>query len=180
MPKTTVITGGTIVTDYGEFRADLIMKGEEIAGIVSDASDIDHADQIDATGLLVMPGGIDPHTHFREPEEFTKEGFATGGAGAAAGGITTVIEMPQADPTTVTMIPRARASAIRRRATDEAQWQIWTQQLVSWANSNAVLTAAASTMGGTESACASGSVRPCLRTRSIPARTMPSFSACSP
>ena len=102
MPKTTVITGGTIVTDYGEFRADLIMKGEEIAGIVSDASDIDHADQIDATGLLVMPGGIDPHTHFREPEEFTKEGFATGGAGAAAGGITTVVEMPQADPTTVT------------------------------------------------------------------------------
>ena len=102
MPKTTVISGGTIVTDYGEFRADLVMKGEEIAGIVSDASDIDHADQIDATGLLVMPGGIDPHTHFREPEEFTKEGFSTGGAGAAAGGITTVIEMPQADPTTVT------------------------------------------------------------------------------
>jgi len=102
MPKTTVITGGTIVTDYGEFRADLVMKGEEIAGIVSDASDIDHADQIDATGLLVMPRGIDPHTHFREPEEFTNEGFTTGGAGAAAGGITTVIEMPQADPTTVT------------------------------------------------------------------------------
>ena len=102
MPKTTVIAGGTIVTDYGEFRADLVIKGEQIAGIVSDASEIDHVDRIDASGLLVMPGGTDTPTHGREPEEFTKEGFTTGGAGAAAGGITTVVEMPQADPTTVT------------------------------------------------------------------------------
>jgi allantoinase len=102
MPKTIVITGGTIVTDTGEFRADLVIKGEQIAGIVADSSEIDYADRIDAKGLLVLPGGIDPHTHFREPEEFTKEGFTTGGAGAAAGGITTVIEMPQADPTTIT------------------------------------------------------------------------------
>lgn len=102
MPRTTVIAGGTVVTDYGEFRADVIINGEHIAGIVADSSDISYADRIDATGLLVLPGGIDPHTHFREPEEFTKEGFATGGAGAAAGGITTVVEMPQADPTTIT------------------------------------------------------------------------------
>ena len=101
MAKTTVITGGTIVTDTGEFRADLVINGERIAGIVADGGDIQYADRIDATGLLVMPGGIDPHTHFREPDEFTLEGFTSGSLGAAAGGITTVIEMPQADPTTI-------------------------------------------------------------------------------
>lgn len=124
MPRTTVITGGTVVTDYGEFRADVIINGEQIAGIVSDSSDINYADRIDATGLLVMPGGIDPHTHFREPEEFTKEGFTTGGAGAAAGGITTVVEMPQADPTTITADQLdAKAEQISRTGiVDMALW----------------------------------------------------------
>ena len=83
MAKTTVITGGTIVTDTGEFRADLVINGERIAGIVADGGDIQYADRIDATGLLVMPGGIDPHTHFREPDEFTLEGFTSGSLGAA-------------------------------------------------------------------------------------------------
>ena len=102
MTKTTIVLGGTVVTPATKFRADLIIIGERIAGIVTDASDIAADERIDATGLLVMPGGIDIHTHFREPEEFTKEGFTTGGQGAAAGGVTTVVEMPQADPTTIT------------------------------------------------------------------------------
>ena len=101
MTKTVIVTGGTIVTPAAKFRADLIIIGERIAGIVTDAHEIAADEHIDAAGLLVMPGGIDIHTHFREPEEFTKEGFTTGSQGAAAGGITTVIEMPQADPTTI-------------------------------------------------------------------------------
>jgi allantoinase len=101
MAKTTVIAGGTIVTDTGEYRADLVINGDRISGIVADGNDIPYADRIDATGLLVMPGAIDPHTHFREPDEFTQEGFTSGSLGAAAGGVTTVIEMPQADPTTI-------------------------------------------------------------------------------
>ena len=101
MPRTTIIEGGTIVTPETSFRADLIITGERISGIVSDARGMLADERINATGHLVIPGGIDVHTHFREPEEFTKEGFTTGSHAAAAGGITTVIEMPQADPTTV-------------------------------------------------------------------------------
>jgi allantoinase len=102
MPRTTIIEGGTIVTHEIQMRADLIISDERISGIVSDARGIFGDKRIDATGKLVLPGGIDAHTHFREPEEFTKEGFTTGSHGAAAGGITTVVEMPQADPTTIT------------------------------------------------------------------------------
>jgi allantoinase len=101
MPRTTIIEGGMIVTPDTQMRADLIITGERVAGIVADARGMLADERIDATGKLILPGGIDVHTHFREPEEFTKEGFTTGSHGAAAGGITTVIEMPQADPTTI-------------------------------------------------------------------------------
>lgn len=101
MPRTIIIEGGTIVTPEAQFRADLIMTGERISGIVADARGMLADERVDAGGRLVLPGGIDVHTHFREPEEFTKEGFTTGSHGAAAGGITSVVEMPQADPTTI-------------------------------------------------------------------------------
>lgn len=103
MSDTVVIEGGTVVTHDGQFRADVVIANERVSSLTLDASDIEADHRIDATGLLVLPGGIDVHTHFREPEEFTKEGFFSGGQGAAAGGITTVIEMPQADPTTITV-----------------------------------------------------------------------------
>jgi allantoinase len=120
----TVITGGLIVTDYGRFRADLVIDGERIGAITSDASDLAAEHHIDATGLWVLPGGIDAHTHFREPEIDTKEGFTTGGAGAAAGGITTVIEMPQAGPTTTSAaLFRAKRDRIGQSAiVDTALW----------------------------------------------------------
>lgn len=101
MPRTIIIEGGIIVTHETQQRADLIITGERISGIVADARGIYADERIDATGNLVLPGGIDVHTHFREPEEFTKEGFTYGSHGAAAGGITSVVEMPQADPTTI-------------------------------------------------------------------------------
>ncbi|HYI16077.1 MAG TPA: allantoinase AllB [Thermomicrobiales bacterium] len=94
-----VIHGGTIVTSDGPVRADLILRGEQIAGIVADASDIEAAERIDATGLVVVPGGVDVHTHFRDPDPNMVEGFETGTRGALAGGITTAVEMPQAAPT---------------------------------------------------------------------------------
>src|SRR6188768_143134 len=124
MADALVVEGGTVVTHDTVYRADLVIRDERIVAITSDSSDIEASARIDATGLLVLPGGIDPHTHFREPEEFTREGFATGGAGAAAGGITTVVEMPQADPTTVTAEQlRAKIEQIAKSSiVDMALW----------------------------------------------------------
>ncbi|MFW6075192.1 MAG: dihydroorotase, partial [Chloroflexota bacterium] len=102
MSDTKVIGGGTIVTADGPIRADIVVRGEMIAALTSDAGDIEGAEYIDATGLVVLPGGIDVHTHFRVPDPRDVEGFDYGSRGALAGGITTAIEMPQATPTATT------------------------------------------------------------------------------
>lgn len=96
------IVGGTIVTTDGPVRADLVIEGERIAAITSEAEPRDDADVIDADGLVVVPGGVDVHTHFRVPDPRMVEGFDTGSQAALAGGITTAIEMPQAAPTATT------------------------------------------------------------------------------
>jgi allantoinase len=75
---------------------------------------------IDATGLSVLPGVVDPHVHFNEPGPRTDwEGWATGSAALAAGGVTTALEMPlNANPPTTTVAAFdakvAAASAVSR------------------------------------------------------------------
>ncbi len=59
-------------------------------------------DIIDCKGKFVMPGIIDPHVHFREPGMTHKEDFLTGSMAAAAGGITTFLDMPNTLPPTAT------------------------------------------------------------------------------
>jgi dihydroorotase len=56
------------------------------------------AEEIDARGLVVAPGLIDLHVHFREPGQSHKETIGTGAAAAAAGGFTTVVCMPNTNP----------------------------------------------------------------------------------
>ena len=100
--KVTVIHGGTVVTSDGPVRADLVIRGETIAAITEDAGDIQGAERIDAGGQIVVPGGVDVHTHFREPDPRNVEGFETGSMAALAGGVTSAVEMPQAAPTSST------------------------------------------------------------------------------
>jgi allantoinase len=52
------------------------------------------AEEVDATGLLLLPGVLDAHVHFNEPGRTDWEGWKTGSQGAAAGGVTTVCDMP--------------------------------------------------------------------------------------
>jgi len=63
---------------------------------------------VDAHGNFVMPGAIDPHVHFDEPGFTFREDFASGSAGAAAGGITTVIDMPDTSLPPVTNLEALR------------------------------------------------------------------------
>ena len=72
MPGRTIVHGGLVVADYGRFRADLVLDGERIVAITTDASDLQAAERIDAGGRWVLPGGIDVHTHFREPDAETR------------------------------------------------------------------------------------------------------------
>jgi allantoinase len=72
-------------------------------------------EEIDATGLIVMPGVIDAHVHFNEPGRTEWEGWATGSRAAVAGGVTTVCDMPlNSYPPVVT----ADAFEAKRRAAE--------------------------------------------------------------
>lgn len=72
---------------------------------------------IDGSDSLVLPGAIDPHTHFREPGQARKEGIRNGSRAALKGGVTTVLDMPNNRPpiTTETRLV-AKAARFRREA----------------------------------------------------------------
>ncbi|MDL5362100.1 dihydroorotase [Halalkalicoccus sp. NIPERK01] len=76
---------------------DVRVEGERIAAVGSLGGDPD----VDAAGKLLMPGAIDAHVHFREPGFPHKETWETGSRSAAAGGVTTVADQPNTDPTTI-------------------------------------------------------------------------------
>ena len=89
----TLIKNGTVVKATGSLRADVLIEGERIAA-VGPALDTAGHEMIDATGLLVMPGGIDVHTHLDMPFGGTTsaDDYRTGTQAAAVGGTTTVID----------------------------------------------------------------------------------------
>lgn len=119
-----VISGGVIVTETDQFRADIVIDDERIAAIVADSDGIDGDEHLDATDLLILPGVIDTRVSFREPDAQSTEGYASGGRAAAAGGTTTVIDLPQGTPTArAPQTLAAKQQRIRQSAiTDVALW----------------------------------------------------------
>jgi dihydropyrimidinase len=96
----TLIRGGTVVDAESSYRADVLVSGETIAAI-GEAIDVPAGTQVvDAGGLLVMPGGIDPHTHMQLPFMGTvaSDDFHTGTAAGLAGGTTSIIDFVIPNP----------------------------------------------------------------------------------
>ena len=88
-----IIKNGQVALADGVLvSADIRADGGRIAEIRVDLSGDDQ--EIDAQGLYVLPGGIDPHVHFDDPGYTHREDFYHGSCAAASGGITTVIDMP--------------------------------------------------------------------------------------
>lgn len=92
-----IIAGGMVHTPEGPREVDVHVDGERIAGLEA-WSHPGGEDVIDATGLLVLPGAVDAHVHGRDPGFPDKETFETLTAAAAAGGVTTVLDMPNTLP----------------------------------------------------------------------------------
>ena len=95
-----LIKGGTVVTAEQTFRADVFCTGGKISGIGEQLDAPAGCEIIDAGGLYVMPGGIDPHTHMQLPFMGTvaSEDFYTGTAAGLAGGTTMIIDFVIPDP----------------------------------------------------------------------------------
>lgn len=88
-----LIKNGRIITAVDDYHADVYVEGEKIAVIGRDL-DVQADTVIDASGRLVLPGGIDPHTHFDMPFGGTvsADDFESGTKAAAFGGTTTIID----------------------------------------------------------------------------------------
>ena len=88
-----LIKNGTLITDSETFEADVLIEGETIKQIGNNLQD-PNAEIIDATGKLIMPGGIDPHVHLDLPMYGTvsSDDHYTGHKAAAFGGTTTVMD----------------------------------------------------------------------------------------
>lgn len=99
-----IVRNGTLVLPWGAQQADLAVAAGRIAAIGATAAD--EADTVlDARGLHVLPGIIDPHVHFRDSGQghvdASGETMETGTRGAVLGGVTTVFDMPNTQPSLV-------------------------------------------------------------------------------
>jgi dihydropyrimidinase len=115
-----LIKNGTLITASATFPADILVEGEKIAQ-VGTKLDAPGAEVIEATGKLVLPGGVDPHTHFDLPMFGTvsSDDHYTGHKAAAFGGTTTVIDfVPQDKPTLKESVEIWRAKADPKAAID--------------------------------------------------------------
>src|SRR5436190_19523877 len=99
-PMAILIRGGTVVDAEYAYRADVLIEGEQIAAIGEHVEAPSDAEVIDAGGQLVMPGGIDPHTHMQLPFMGTvsSDDFYSGTAAALAGGTTSIIDFVIPNP----------------------------------------------------------------------------------
>ena len=93
-----LIKGGKLVTAEGSFFANILVEGGKISEIRPNL-DIAHSEVVDATGKLILPGGVDPHVHLDLPMFGTvsSDDHYTGSKAAAFGGTTTVIDFVSFD-----------------------------------------------------------------------------------
>ena len=85
------VTGGTVVTPAGPLPAEVVIDGTRIAALARPGSAPAAADRLDATGCLVLPGGVDPHGHITAD-------VAAATRAAALGGTTTVPPVTAREP----------------------------------------------------------------------------------
>lgn len=97
-PSDLVFRGGTVYTPAGPREVDVHVSGGVIVGIGEEVSGPDGARVVDIRGKWLLPGAIDVHVHSRDPGFPDKEDFGTLTAAAAAGGVTTVVDMPNTVP----------------------------------------------------------------------------------
>lgn len=122
------VSGGTLVTASGTQEADLLCADGRIAAFLRPGEAVSADERLDARGLLVFPGFVDPHVHGRDPGITDKEDFEHATAGALASGLTTIFDMPNAAP------PVTDAGVLEERARHHAavasvDFGLWGQAL---------------------------------------------------
>ncbi len=101
--STTLIKNATVVNEGRMQQASVLIDGDIISDIFTSAPLPEADNVVDAQGRWLMPGAIDDHVHFRDPGLTHKADFTTESRAAAAGGVTTVFDMPNCIPQTTTL-----------------------------------------------------------------------------
>ena len=97
-----ILRNGQVVSPAGAETRDLAITDGRITALLRRGEEASAREILDLGGQIVLPGLVDAHVHFREPGLVYKEGFESGSAAAAAGGVTTVMVMPTDNPMTTT------------------------------------------------------------------------------
>jgi allantoinase len=111
-----VIRGARVVSADQIIEASVAIAGERIVAVGHDDTMPPAREEMRADGLYLLPGAIDSHVHFRDPGYPNKETWKTGSAAAAMGGVTTVFEMPNTNPSTGTV----EALRIKQKAAESS------------------------------------------------------------
>lgn len=97
MPEVDLlITGASVVTPTGKRRLHVSVTDGTITSVGAERPSA--SETVDATGLLLMPGGVDTHVHLMDPGSPEREDFPTGTTAAACAGVTTIIEHSHGNP----------------------------------------------------------------------------------
>ena len=95
---TILLRNGEVGCGLGVYDGDILIEGGKILKILDRGHRLKGDKEIDCKGKLILPGLIDAHVHFRGGKESYKEDFETGSMAAVAGGVTTVLDMPNNRP----------------------------------------------------------------------------------
>lgn len=95
-PGTLVVRGGRVIDERGARVADVLIDAQ--GTIVEVGPNLTGDRTLDASGCVVSPGFVDLHTHLRQPGKEEAETIESGARGAALGGFTAVVAMPNTDP----------------------------------------------------------------------------------
>lgn len=113
-PADLVVRGGTVVTDGWRGAADVVVSGGRVAALVEPGAG-PRTDELDASGRIVVPGGVDPHCHvgFTSGEFTSLDDYRQCTTAAVAGGTTTIVDFaiprPGQAPADVAAEQRAKA-----------------------------------------------------------------------
>ena len=119
------LKNGRFITETGESYSGVTIQDGKIVQLVRGEVAIAAREEIDLDGRLVLPGLVDDHVHFNEPGREHWEGYTTGTMAAAAGGVTTVMEMPlNATPPTINLqnLQNKQAAVSNKAVIDYALW----------------------------------------------------------
>ncbi len=117
--RRTLVRNASVVLPGEIERTSVLFDGGRVAAVDAPAS-VRADETVDATGLHLLPGVVDDHVHFRDPGLTRKEDLRSGSRAAAAGGVTSFLDMPNTAPPTVTAaaLEAKLARASRRSVVD--------------------------------------------------------------